>query len=587
MSYTVTIKTGLADIALPGGTIGQGGQTYTLTDDQFLMLSPTAAAALFSSWSHVGGAAPGVFDPTTYGAKGDGQIVTDGAMTSGSPILACTTSLKFLPEDVGKLVMVKGAGSAAATCHIALIQSVTNSGHVVLSANASTSISGAMVLWATDDTVAFQAAIDAAVAYGLAHSYNAVVQIPAASGRFYGIGGALRTGGTSKGNSQLTLPVLPVAGNKLTLTFEGLVDGSSVQHWLQLVPQTGGSTLVSFLVHASPAAQITSINDNGNSAVIGGPSQPSGYGTSALLYTNLAVNFRNMSILTTHSASGLTMSALDLSGVANATLSDFAYGTAGSVTGGDYVAFSSFASGLSIGVLFPASGNNDSCLIRNVTCHGGYTYGFFATEHSDIYAMRILYCWAAFCPVGYYYGSAGSSHAIVATMLSIESCSYLVYILGQGAGGIGPFIYLKIDTEGTPKFGDNTSGQGLAATRGEVAIMGLYTPANLALDNPVGFDIIDGQRSYPAISVAADYAVSSFDEMVLVNCTAAAHTVTLPTAVGRNRNIVVVKTDASVNAVNIATTSSQTVNGTTPVAILTQWSAKEYLPTPTGNWVAR
>lgn len=59
MSYSVTIKNGLADVALPGGTIAQGGQTYTLTDDQYLSLSPTAAAALFSSSSQTGGGGGG------------------------------------------------------------------------------------------------------------------------------------------------------------------------------------------------------------------------------------------------------------------------------------------------------------------------------------------------------------------------------------------------------------------------------------------------------------------------------------------------------------------------------------------------
>jgi hypothetical protein len=588
VSYTVTIKPGLADIALPGGTIAQGGQTYTLTDDQFLALSSTAAAALFSSSSQSGGTSGAwSIDPTAYGAKGDGQVATDGAMTSGSAILACTTSTPFVEDDEGKYVLVKGAGPSGVTSHIAQIQNFVDTGHVSLSINAASTITGAMVLWATDDTEAFQSAIDAAVAYGLMHSYTATIKIPAAQGRFYGIAGALKTGAT-KGNSQLTLPIAPVAGDKLTLVFEGPNDGSSVQHWLQTVPQTGGATLVSFLVHASPAAQITSINNNGNAAVIGGPSQPGGYGTSALLYSNIAAIFSNISILTSHSASGLTLSALDLSGVANATLENFAYGTAGSVTGGDYVAFGTFSTGLSIGVLMPASGNNDSCVMRNVTCHGGYTYGMFATEHSDIYAMRILYCWAGFCPVGGYYSSAGSTHAIVASLLSIESCSYEVYIIGAGAGGIGPFLHLRIDTEsGSPRFGDNNGGLGSISAKGDIVLTGLYTPANLTLDHPVGYDIIDGQRSYPAITVSADYAVSTFDETVLVDCTSAAHTITLPTAVGRSRRIVLVKTDASANAVTVATTGSQTVNGAAPATITAQWTAREYLPTPAGQWVAR
>ncbi len=588
MPYDVTIKPGLVDIALPSGVIAQGGQTYTLTDDQYLMLSPTASAALFSSINKTGGGDAWAIDPTALGAKGDGQLAVDGAMTSGSPNLACTTSQQFTSADVGKLAMVKGAGPNGVTCLITTIKTVTDSGHVVLNANASTTISGALVMWATDDTVAFQAAIDAAVAYALLHSYTATIKIPAATGRFYGIGGALKTGGATKGNSQLTIPVVPTTGDKLTITFEGPADAAAVQHWEQLVPQTNGATLVSFFVHASTSAQTTSINNGGNSAVIGGPSQPGGFGIGPGVYSNIHAAFTNLSILTSHSAFGLTLSALDLSGIANASLNNFAYGTAGSVTGTDYQNPPVFATGLVIGLLMPAPGNNDLCVVRNVTCHGGYTYGFFASEHCDIYAMRILYCWAGFCPVGTYFSSVGSTHAIVATNLSIESCTYVLYLIGAGSGGLGPFLHLRIDTEtSTPRFGDNDSGLGSASARGDVYLSGLYTAASLILDHPVGYDIADGQRSYPFVAVAANYAVLTTDEVIQVDCTAAARTVTLPTAVGRNRRILVTKVDASANAVIVATTASQTVNGAAPATIPTQWLSREYLPTPAGNWIAR
>lgn len=594
MSYTVTLKPGLVDVALPSGVIAQGGQSYALTEGQYLALSPTASTALFSSTSQTGGGAalPWSLDPTAYGAVGDGQVVADGAMTAGSAILACTTSAPFVAADAtsggGKYVMVKGAGPTGVTSLIARVSSVTDSGHAVLSVAASTTISNAVVMWATDDTAAFQQAIDTAVAYALLHSYTATIKIPAATGRFYGIAGALKTGGSAKGNAQLTLPVVPATGNKLTITFEGPASGAGVQHWQQVVPQTGGATLFSFFVHASTTAQLTSINNGGNSAVIGGPSQPGGYGIGPGVFSNVSAIFYNISILTSHSAYGLTLTALDLSGVANASLENFAYGTAGSVTGTDYQSPGVFSTGLSIGVLMPANGNNDLCLVRNVTCFGGYTYGFFATEHSDIYSMRILYCWAGFCPVGTYWSSVGSTHAITATLLSIETCTYLLYFIGAGSGGTGPFIHLRIDTEtSTPQFGDNSSGAALAAARGDVVLTGLYGASGITLDHPIGFDIVDGQRSYPVKSVAANYTVMTADEVVLVDCTAAARTATLPTAVGRNRRIVLVKADASANALNVATTSAQTVNGTTPVAITTAWTSKEYIPTATGNWVAR
>jgi hypothetical protein len=123
--------------------------------------------------------APDVFPVASYGAKGDGKMVTDGAMTAGSAVLACTTSMPFAAGDAGptpKYAMVKGAGAAGVTTLIAQIASFTDSGHVVLAATASTTITGATVIFGSDDTAAFQAAVNAAVAYAQAHTGYAEVE---------------------------------------------------------------------------------------------------------------------------------------------------------------------------------------------------------------------------------------------------------------------------------------------------------------------------------------------------------------------------------------------------------------------------
>jgi hypothetical protein len=526
-----------------------------------------------------------VFDPTKSGAKGDGKVITDGAITSTSTILTSPGS-QFSGVTPGMLAMVKGAGPAGVTTLITTVASKQSNGQITLNAAASTTVTGALVLIASDDTAAFQTAINNATAYAVAHG-AAKVSIPAPAGRFYGIGGALVSGGSTKGNAQLTLPIVATTGNKAVLVFEGPGDGAAVQHWEQQVPQMSGATLVSFGVFASSGAQISSVNAAGNACVIGGPSQPGGYGVAPGVFSNMHVTFRNLSILTTHSANGLTYGSVDLSGLANTAAENFAYGTCGTVAGGDYASPGAFANGLCPGLLLPASGNNDLVMLRNVTCHGGYTYGVFVTEHTDIVGMRILYCWASFCPVGTYYSSVGSTHAIVATLLSIESCTYLVYIIGGGSNGIGPFLHLRIDTEtGIPRFGDNNSGFALSTARGDIVLTGLYTAASLTLDAPVGFDILDGQRSYPNIAVAANYTVTTLDELVTVDATGAARTITLPTAVGRNRRIVVVKTDSSGNAVTVATTGGQTINGASTKVLSAQWSTAELLPTAGGNWAA-
>lgn len=527
------------------------------------------------------------FAPTTYGAVGDGQIVTDGAMGSGSAVLTSATGL-FTSADVGKAILVKGGAAAGITSLVTTIASYQSATQVTLTAANSSggAITGKLVMWATNDTAAVQSAINAAVTYAQAHGNSATVLLTESSGKFYGISGALVSGGSTLGNAQLTLPVVATTANKVTLTIEGVGGGASVQHWLQTVPQTTGSTLVSFGVFASSGAQTTSINAAGNACVIGGPSQPGGYGVSPGIFSNMNLIVRNMSILNTHSANGLTYSSIDMSGLANGELENFAYGTAGTVAGNDYASPGTFANGLVPGILLPANGNNDNVLVRNVTCHGGYTYGMFATEHVDIYGLRILYCWAALCPVGTYYSSVGSTHAFVGTLISIEACTYVLYIVGSGSGGVGPFIHLRIDTEtSTPRFGDNNSGAALAATRGDVVLTGLYTVTGLTLDNPIGFDIVNGQSSYAVTSVSTTYTATTFDELIVANATTAGFTVTLPTAVGRTKRLVIVKSDSSGNAVTADGAGSETINGAATKATSTQWGSMELLPV-SGNWVS-
>lgn len=530
---------------------------------------------------------PWVFDLTdpAYGAVGDGRVLTDGAMTSGSAVLACTTSTPFTAGDIGKIAIVLGAGPPGVTSLVAPITGVTDSGHATLATAASATVSGAIVLYGTDDSAAWTAAAEAAVAWALAHGKAATLAMPAPpNGEFYMNAGALQTG--KQGNAQFPLPVVPATGPKVTLVIEGPFNGAGVQHWEQTVPQLSGATIVSAYVHASSSAQIASINAHGNACVIGGPSQPGGYGVAPGVFSNMHLVVRNLSVLTTHSANGLTLTAFDFSGIANATLENVAYGTAATVAGNWYASFGSFANGLCPGLLMPASGNNDLCVIRNVTCLGGYTYGAFVTEHT-LCDMRILYCWASFCPVGTYYSSVGSTHAIVAPLLSIEACTYLVYVIGGGSGGVGPFIHLRIDTEtGLPRFGDNNSGFASSTARGDVVLTGLYDPSHLVLDAPIAYDLIDGQRSFPNAAVSADYSVSTFDELVTVDASGAGRTITLPTAVGRNRRVVVTKADASANPVTIAAASGQTINGAATKVLTTQWAAVELLPTAAGGWIA-
>lgn len=572
-----------------GGLDPHGDRAYADSHVAGGVLSGTAAAGkaigatgpTALSWLNTMGTGAWVFNVAAYGAKGDGKVVIDGAMTNGSPTLTSATA-NFTMADVGKAIMVKGAAITGVTTLVTTIQAFTNSTTVTLAANAATTVSGATTAWGTDDTSAFQAAINAAVTWAKANSGAATVFVPGSSG-FYAIAGGLTTGGSTLGNAQLTLPVIATTERKITLTIQGVTSGSAVQHWLQTVPQYSGA-LVSFGVFSGTGTQVASINAGGNPCVIGGPAQPGGYGVAPGIYSNMLVTLRDLSILTTHSSFGLTYSAFDFSGVANAALENLAYGTTGSVAGNDYASPGSFATGLAIGGLMPANGNNDHCYVRNVTVHGGYTYAFFATEHTIVDRMVLLYCWSAFCVVGLYNGSVGATHAIYASQLSIEACNNNLYIIGVGSGGIGPFVdIVQMDTEtSTPTFADNNSGVGLAAALGTVKLTGLYTPSGITTGGlPTGLQITDGQNPNGVRTVSTTASVRLTDRTILGNTTAGGFTVTLLSAVV-NQVPVQFRNTGSANTLTIAAAGSQKINGSATLALTTGQTAR--LISDGANW---
>nr|WP_159059617.1 hypothetical protein [Streptomyces antibioticus] len=497
-------------------------------------LTPAAANAAYAP---IGKADTGdwVFNvkAAAYGAVGDGKVRTDGAMTSGSAVLTCSTSAPFTAGDVGKRVMVKGAGPTGVTTLTGTISAFTSSTSVTLSASASTTVTNAVVLWATDDTTAIQNAINDAVTWATANGGAARVFIPISSG-FYGIGGALVTGGATKGNAQLTIPVVADTARKIVLTIEGAVNGAGVQHWNQTVPQLSGSCLVSFGVFASTGAQSASITANANPVVLGAANQAGGYGVAPGVFSNMLVSIRSLSIVTAYSSYGLTYGAVDLSGVANASIEDFAYGTTGVVATGDYASVNGFATGLSAGLLLPANGNNDNVVLRNVTCHGGYTYAMFVTEHCTPELVRILYSWSALCITGVYRGGVGATHAFKIGQISIEVCTNLVHIFGTGSDSKGVFLDIdQLDTETSlPVFKDDNSGAGLSTARGTIKLTGLYTVANIATAGgyPTGLRIIDGQNPEGIRTLNSTATVRITDRVLLCDTSSAGFTVNLVSA---------------------------------------------------------
>lgn len=524
---------------------------------------------------------PWEFDITDYGAVDDGKVVTDGAMGSGSAVLTSASGL-FAASDVGKAVSVKGAAATGITTLVTTIASYQSATQVTLSAANSSggAVSGGMVWWGTDSTPSIQAAVDAAEAYMEGGATYARVFFPA--GRYI-VAGALNN--AKSGSGQIVFGPVATTEQKRILEFAGVSDGAAaVRHWQQTVPQAAGSCLVSLGVFSSTTAQTNSINADGNPAVICGPNEGFGYGQSAV-FSNMQVVVKDLAILNTHSSFGITYGALNLYGVANAHVENFACGTSGVVPGTDYTSPGIFGTGLSMGILLPAPGNNDHVIAKNVSVGGGYTYAMLMTEHAVVDRYMALYCWAGLVAVGNYAGSVGSVHAMKVLSASIEACVNELYILGAGSGGVGPIV--DIDQLSTESSTPNIGGQAahMAAARGRVRLTGLFTESGVTVDNPTGIELVNGQVASPVRAVTASTTARPIDRALKVDATSGAVTISLPSAAPNPAVFTVIKTDASANAVTVDPAGSETVDGAATVSLPGQWD-KVTVRSDGVNWVS-
>jgi hypothetical protein len=236
-----------------------------------------------------------------------------------------------------------------------------------------------------------------------------------------------------------------------------------------------------------------------------------------------------------------------------------------------------------MGIVMPANGGNDNCYVDNLVCHGGYTWGLVATEHTVINRAVLLYCWTALGVTGSYNTSVGASHAFYANQLSMESCANIIYVFGQGAAGLGPFLdFNQIDTEiGAPTILDNSSGAGITALLGTVRLVGLYTPANISVGGfPTGLRIVDGQGQL-ARTVTTSQTLRVTDETVLGDATGGAITITLISAL-RTPNKPAFRNIGSANNVTLAAAGSQKINGSATLVLTPGQTAR--LVSDGANW---
>lgn len=162
-----------------------------------------------------------VFNVKSYGAKGNGKTLYDGAITSGTPDFTSATA-SFTSSDVGKVITIIGAGGTNIDL-TTTISAYVSATAVTLANNASATVSSAGFTYGTDDTSAIQSTVDAIYA---STNQSGIAFFPQG---IYIVNGAF----TSSNNSQIGLPTVldsTSKGQQPLIKFLGVLDHKSTSY---------------------------------------------------------------------------------------------------------------------------------------------------------------------------------------------------------------------------------------------------------------------------------------------------------------------------------------------------------------------
>jgi hypothetical protein len=364
--------------------------------------------------------------PEDYGAKRDGRMLIDAAMTSGSNILT-SPSAPFVSGDVGKIVHVRNAAAGTNVGLTAQIAGFTDASHVTLGVvgspgtalNAGTTVSGQVAVYGTDDTAAWTAAIAAAVAACQADiSYYAEV---VGSNGIYMIASAPTLGGGSPdtmGNAQIPLPVVnpfTTGNSKVTLRLGGAHDSATVAHWDQRQPQMSGCVLFSTLMGQTSHATY------GVPSVLGGPTIDVQASGPQEVFSNMKLIIDGLYVVTPYNPSyvGIDARRLAQCDVPNLTVNSLAGPDSDSGTPN----FSTKpTNSSSVGLYMPKMANNDSANIGVYHCEGFY-YGLGFSDHLTAQKLLIVYCDTAMWINNV---SGVGVHGSTILYASVEACNRVV-----------------------------------------------------------------------------------------------------------------------------------------------------------------
>lgn len=368
-----------------------------------------AALLLRGSGTNAQMLAAGIFDvKVSYGATGNGVLLPDSAMTNGSPNLGSATAA-FVSGDVGKTICVGGAGVSGAPL-VTTILTFTDATHVVLAAAASTTVTGAITHYGTDDTLSIQAAINACC--------NANGGVIFFAPGIYIVNGNFQNASTH--NAQLIIPKGTASNGRYpAITLMGVADPVSMEPPPIVLTDDAPSTSGSILF--SPR------NGSGSHPAVIGAWKYLDIFDFSLVHPTLA----NLIIRTAY---------LNPNGVIGANFSNAAW------AGIENVLFDVDATPNQIGATQPKSNTyayvspcqNNGAYSRVRDCYAmGYDIGFMCGEHADVDDTQTY-----FCRLGFSVGDTEAFHEIHFHRVGAYSCL-------QGIGNPGAFAPLKVEMYNT------------------------------------------------------------------------------------------------------------------------------------------
>lgn len=308
----------------------------------------------------VGGAAP-VFSVKSYGARGDGRVLTDVGTTNADATVT-SASGAFTAGDVGKVFEVTNN----ATVFRSTIASINSSTSIELAATVTFTATNCTAHFGTDDSAEIQAAIDAAGAAG-----GGTVFFPRG---IYIVNGALQD--TSRSNAQLLLPRINTTGGApITVSLIGEVAPAPIPSVAAAVALPRGGVIIKGTLNTT----------GGTSPALIGSHGPSG---SAADFSNAHVVVKNLTI---RMPGNPVLTALDLSHMACAEVDAVV------IDSGQYHVqdITEPTTTSSYGLVMPKQSNGKHSVIGSCDVIGFY-WGYQFAEHCNGVNVNAWGCKRAF-----------------------------------------------------------------------------------------------------------------------------------------------------------------------------------------------